>query len=264
MTNWMTQPGYVDARYLQTLADVLAPLKTRTYKLMHVAPDQFVLDVGCGIGSDTLGLAQIIGPQGQVIGVDSDPQMIAKANRHAAELGVDGWTCHYEADALSLPFEDGEFDACRSDRLFQNLDEPDRALAEMIRVTRPGGWVVVFDVDHSSITLDTAHTETEWIVRRARAEFYQNGAAGRRLYGQFVRAGLENVRLELHALPVYQYDLARYIARLDEVEPGIVKKGLLTREDLDTWHTEMREADEAGTFFAYGVMMIAVGQKPNK
>ncbi len=69
--------GYVDIQALERLAERLRPLKRRTYDLMRVSPGDRVLDVGCGPGLDTVELAALVGPEGGVVGVDLDEEMIA-------------------------------------------------------------------------------------------------------------------------------------------------------------------------------------------
>src|SRR5437868_14828994 len=108
--------GYVYAENLQAWADRLSADKQRTYECMHLQPGDQVLDVGCGPGMDTLRLAQVVGPTGQVVGVDADAAMIAEANQRAAQAGVSAWCHHDQRDALALPFPTGAFTACRSER----------------------------------------------------------------------------------------------------------------------------------------------------
>ena len=78
--------GYVDASYLQTAAELLAPIKQRSYALMHIQPGQRLLDVGCGPGILTVELA---GHFEQVIGLDPDAEMLAEGARRAAEAGIE-------------------------------------------------------------------------------------------------------------------------------------------------------------------------------
>jgi ubiquinone/menaquinone biosynthesis C-methylase UbiE len=67
----MTQPkGYVDSDYLRLIEGMGAKYKPRTYSLMQIETGNKVLDVGCGPGTDTVPMAQLVGAAGQVIGVD--------------------------------------------------------------------------------------------------------------------------------------------------------------------------------------------------
>jgi ubiquinone/menaquinone biosynthesis C-methylase UbiE len=87
--NW----GYVDPKYLQILALKVKPLKERSYDLMQLQNGHRILDVGCGPGTDTIPLAQFVGPTGQVIGIDNDNQMIVTANKKAKDADVAGCGC---------------------------------------------------------------------------------------------------------------------------------------------------------------------------
>jgi SAM-dependent methyltransferase len=98
-----------------------------------------VLDVGCGFGLETLRLAPLVQPGGAVSGIDLSAEFIAEAVRRAEAQGL-----HVDlatGDAQHLPFPDDAFDVTRIERVLIYLDEPDRVLAEMVRVTRPGGTV---------------------------------------------------------------------------------------------------------------------------
>ena len=118
--------GYVDSEYLKMLARLTKPVKQPTYELMQIEPGHKVLDVGCGPATDTIQLAPLVGSSGEVIGVDFDREMIDEANQKAENVNLDQWVRHQQANASSLPFEDGYFDSCRSDRVFQHLSEPER------------------------------------------------------------------------------------------------------------------------------------------
>src|SRR5260370_21611048 len=83
-----------------------------------------LLDCGCGPGTLTAGLAQLVAP-GQVVGVDADAGQIDLAQKNAAKLGLTNATFRV-ADAYSLPFADGEFDAVFAHTLLQHLPDPRR------------------------------------------------------------------------------------------------------------------------------------------
>ena len=98
-----------------------------------IAPGHTVLDVACGTGALTLAAAEAAGARGHVTGLDANPEMLAVA-RHKS--GVIEWV---EGRAEALPFEDRRFDAVVSQFAFMFFDDKPRALAEMMRVLRPGG-----------------------------------------------------------------------------------------------------------------------------
>ena len=107
----MTQPkGYVDSDYLRLIEGMVAKYKQRTYTLMQIEFGHKVLDVGCGPGTDTIPMAQLVSASGQVVGVDYDQEMLAEADQRAEEAGVGGWVTHQHADAAALPFEPNRFD----------------------------------------------------------------------------------------------------------------------------------------------------------
>ena len=172
--------GYVSSAYLQSAAHVLARVKERSYELMQIAPGCKVLDVGCGPGIDTLALARLVGDGGAVVGIDSDPAMVAEANRLATEAGVDAWTRHEIGNASALRCKAGSFEACRSERLFQHLANPSESLAEMARVTRSSGWVVAADTDWGSLSIGVKDADIERRVVRVVAEqLHRNGYGAR-------------------------------------------------------------------------------------
>jgi demethylmenaquinone methyltransferase / 2-methoxy-6-polyprenyl-1,4-benzoquinol methylase len=103
------------------------------------------LDVCCGTGDLALALAPRVGPEGTVIGSDFSEPMLELARRKAAERSVDNVTFEW-ADALELPYEDAGFDAVTVGFGVRNLADLDAGLAEMARVLRPGGRLVILEI----------------------------------------------------------------------------------------------------------------------
>ena len=118
------------------------------YLLPHLAEDARVLDVGCGPGTITAGLADRV-PRGHVTGIDAAQEIIEQARAAAGDrANLDFAT----GDVYALDYPDDSFDVVHAHQVLQHLSDPVRALREMRRVTRPGGIVAVRDGDYGGMT----------------------------------------------------------------------------------------------------------------
>jgi ubiquinone/menaquinone biosynthesis C-methylase UbiE len=117
--------------------------------LAHLAPDEVVLDVGCGTGSLAIAAKRQVGETGTVVGVDASPAMIARAAAKAARSNVD--VPFRVGVAEALPFPDGHFDAVLSSLMLHHLPRTARkqCAREIRRVLKPGGRVLVVDFAHA-------------------------------------------------------------------------------------------------------------------
>ena len=125
---------------------LFGPWGPRVCELARIDRGHRVLDVACGTGALTLAAAQRTGPEGRVVGLDANPEMLAVARQK--ELPVE-WR---EGRAEALPFPDASFDRVVSQFGFMFFEDPAEALREMRRVLRPGGGIVVAvcdGLDHS-------------------------------------------------------------------------------------------------------------------
>lgn len=112
-----------------------------------------LLDVGCGPGSITLGLARSVGPDGSVVGIDIQLSQVDMARRAAATSGITN-AIFQEADAKELPFDAASFDLVFSHALFEHLSAPCEVLAEMARVLRPHGVLAICSSDWSRARIE--------------------------------------------------------------------------------------------------------------
>ncbi len=102
------------------------------------------LDTGCGIGLQATLLAEILGAESRVTGMDISPQFVAYAGRLAEQAGLAHRVSFKQGDVDNLPFDDDSFDwAWSMDCVGYRLGDPLPALREMVRVVRPGGLVIL-------------------------------------------------------------------------------------------------------------------------
>jgi ubiquinone/menaquinone biosynthesis C-methylase UbiE len=193
-----TDPGF----FVRFLEMTRAPL----LNAMRAAPERFqqahllerghrVLDVGCGSGHFTQWFAEVVGPGGYVTGLDASQVLLDEARRRARGLGLP--LEYMRGDAHRLPFPDGTFDRCYASLVLEHLEDPARALAELVRVTRQGGRVIVSatDFEDPELTqrLDPVSRQVQEVLRRT----FRNGQLARRLPEMFFKsAGLSSVRVE--------------------------------------------------------------------
>jgi ubiquinone/menaquinone biosynthesis C-methylase UbiE len=115
----------------------------------HLKPGMRLLDCGCGPGSITADLANLVAPA-EAVGIDLDPRQFINARAIAAERGATNLS-FVEASVYQLPFPDAHFDAVFAHTVIQHLRDPLRALREMRRVLKPGGLAGVRDEDWGTL-----------------------------------------------------------------------------------------------------------------
>lgn len=253
--------GNVDTEYLDKLTVDDLQLKERTYAMMRAGEGHTVLDVGCGPASDTIALGRLVGSAGRVVGVDHDPGMVATANQRAAEAGVSDCVEHQLSDGLKLPFDDNTFDSCRSERVFQHVAEVDQLLAEMIRVTKPGGYIVVADADHSTHGTSTQYDDMELRFRDLSLRVLKNPQVGRKVFKLMRHAGLEE--LEVHPVLRSWTDFDRW--RPFSFDLGIpigLQMGTWTQEEADQYERDLQQLHDQGAFYAHVGYILTAGRKP--
>lgn len=255
--------GYVTAEYLKKTAQWARALKEQSYAQMEIAPGATLLDAGCGPGVDTVPLARLAGATGHVIGIDSDRTMLAEADAAARAADCYDRVDHIEASALNLPFDDGSVDACRAERLLQVLAPQFEAkvVAELVRVTRPGGRIVLVDADWSSAGVDFPDPRLE----RRLMEFFTlrmrpNGIAGRRLYALCRELHLEDIRMEIVPMPQRRLEDTPFG---DWLTNTATEQNVISPAEARLWLDELGLRESRDCFHACVNMVIVSGRKPD-
>jgi SAM-dependent methyltransferase len=217
-----------------------AAYKARTAELVRPMPGGRYLEVGTGTGSDAVAFAARFGVD--VVGVDVSETMIAEARRSGLDEAV-------VADAEDLPFPNSTFDGSWADRTFQHLARPERVLAELVRVTKPGGRVVVVDPDYDTQVVDVRDQDLARRVLRFRADHaLRNGTLAHRLGGLFRRAGLEDVEVEAMTVVLRDPTALDNALGLRDWAGIAHDRGYLAAEDVSAWEREIDAAVAEGRF----------------
>ncbi|MEU7550751.1 methyltransferase domain-containing protein [Streptomyces sp. NPDC044571] len=166
------------------------------YLIGELRPGMSVLDVGCGPGTITADLAELVSPGGHVTAVDAARDVVEQASAYVKERGLAGAVSFATADVHALDFPDGSFDVVHAHQVLQHVGDPVQALREMRRVCRPGGVVAARDADYAAMTWYPAEPGLEeWLGLYRRVARANGGEpdAGRRLLAWARAAGFTEV-----------------------------------------------------------------------
>ncbi len=166
------------------------------FLIPSLEPGAKVLDVGCGPGTITVGLARYVG-EGQVLGIDAAPGVLADARAEASRCGQANVSFEV-GDVHHLDFSTGAFDVVYAHQVLQHLSDPVAALIEMRRVCHERGVVAVRDGDYGAMFWSPHDPEMEEWRRLYRSVARAVGGepdGGRRLLGWARQAGFTDIRV---------------------------------------------------------------------
>lgn len=223
----------------------------------HLQPGEVVLEVGCGTGVLDRWLTRRTGGANRIVAMDVNRFLLQEAAALARQEGVEHLIEFREGSAEALPFPDNSFDVTMSSTVIQRVDA-DRMVAEMARVTKPGGRVAI--VGH-------AHDMPQWINLPLRADLkarieapgwhdtssHAQGCDEASLYRRMHQVGLAHIKM----FP--QFAAFDGLSRLRQLQATIMPT--LGPADTQAWQAALAQAAAEGTFFIANPFHCAVGTK---
>ncbi|MBV9271615.1 MAG: methyltransferase domain-containing protein [Candidatus Eremiobacteraeota bacterium] len=232
-----------------------AAVPQRFYDGLRLREGAQVLDVGCGRGDDVRILAELVGSNGCVHGVDVSAAMV----RAAEERGLPQNAHVQQAEVTALPFEDGTFDAVRAERVFQHLTQPDAAAREIFRVLNRDGVAMLIDQDADTIVVAGSEKGLTRRVVAAFSDGLANGNAGRRHRALLTDCGFRDVEVtgNVVSLPFP----SAIVLVLEAGVMNAVASKTITAHDGAQFLADLQMAEERGDFFFAFSLFISTGVK---
>lgn len=237
------------------------PTTFRRLQALGVGPGWRCLEVGAGEGSVARWLAQQVGETGQVVATDLNPRFL-----HGLDLPQVEVRAH---DIGEEELERGHYDLVHCRAVLGHLDEPEKALAQMVAAVRPGGWLCIEEGDYGAwAAVDWESAAGEHFTRTFRSALtglhkkgIMNPYFGRLTPGllagcQLVERGYEGIATICHGTePGAQF----HLMALSVVRPAFIAAGVLTEADF----TALERAFTDPSFAFIGVMLFgAWGRRP--
>jgi SAM-dependent methyltransferase len=206
-----------------------------------------ILDVGCGTGAITRGIAEAVGPNGRVVGIDSNPSLIEKARQTHGE--TPGLTFEI-GDIYNLTY-DKEFDIVTSARVLIWLSDPLKALKMMISAAKIGGRILVADYNHEKISWEPKPPSSMLsfysVYLKWRSDAGINNAIADHLPEMFQKSGIEEITITpRHEVtkrtdPDFQTRIGIWADTASSRGVQMEREGYITEKEYMTAENEYRE-----------------------
>jgi SAM-dependent methyltransferase len=230
----------------------------KSFGFLDVKEGHHVLDIGCGTGLHCQLLAFLVGRSGLVTGIDYSDQMVREAQRRVEGKNLP--LRFARGDANALQFDSNTFDRIWCAAVLQHLEDPSRAIAEMVRALKPGGMVCSFEHDWGTLAIDAGDVETAQKIATLHCDSIRTGHIGRQVPRLFKEAGLSEVTVTgipyvMDSLPLLEDCV------LQPVGKRAIENGTIMEADFKNLLEGLRlEASKGRTLWSFLVFRV-VGQK---
>lgn len=232
-------------------------------------PGSVVLEAGCGVGAQTVTLAQR-SPEARFTSIDVSADSIAEAKRATNAAGITN-VQFQQADIFALPFAAESFDHVFVCFVLEHLSRPVEALTILNRLLRPGGTMTVIEGDHGSTDFHPDSSAARMAIQ-CQVELQRlaggNALIGRQLYPLMVEAGLEAIRVSPRMVYVDSsrpdlvdgFTRKTFTAMIEGVRESAIAAGLTDPEAFDAGVRDLHRTAEADGVFCY-IFFKGVGKK---
>jgi SAM-dependent methyltransferase len=257
--HYILATGGKDTERLRLLQEVYGPGTQASFARVGLKPGQRVLDVGCGSGNMACWIAEQVGPNGSVLGIDNSASQIEVAREQARSRGLANVEFQ-TADAYSPRLPENSFDLVYCRLVLMHLTQPVDALQSMRSLVKPGGTVLCEEMDLGCWLCDPPSAamnqffELNVSLGEVRGEHFRLGSS---LHQLFREAGFGPPEVQSNFVLALRGEEKRLIAMtFDEFAPEAVRENLISQADADHVAVELRNlAENDTTLFGFPLLV---------
>ncbi|MCA1414363.1 MULTISPECIES: methyltransferase domain-containing protein [Bradyrhizobium] len=229
--------GSAEVERLKRQIEMLAVDSNAQLDRVGIKNGESIVDLGCGPGGALHLLAERVGANGSVLGIDRSSQFVQLASRFVADRGLSQVDVR-EGDAYDTGLPKASFDGAHMRLLLVNVPEAERIVRELVSLVRPGGWVASFEADYVPHCFDPPLPAWTRLLDAYAAYAQAQGidlSVGRHLHRLFRDAGVVDIQVDaiIHVFPTGHERRSFPCGLIGNVRDKLVEGKFLTREDLE-------------------------------
>lgn len=215
---------------------------------LDLLPGEDIISIGCGPGYETAGLADAVGPDGRVLGIDNSEGMLELAEEHCTDVPN---VSHEHGEADALPVEGDRFDVVVSVQVIEYVEDVATAVEELARVLKPGGRAAVYGTDWDSVVWHSSDRDRMNRVLAAWEDHCAWPHLASRLGRYFHDAGFTVDAVEPYSILNTQLTEGKYgYHLLDLITEYVEDHDAIDSEEVEKWAADLHDIDARGrTFF---------------
>jgi SAM-dependent methyltransferase len=263
--HYVIRGGVEGRERLRILSRVMRPTTLSLFDRVGIKGQMACLDVGCGGGDATLDLAELVGSHGSVVGWDIDEIKLGLA-RHEAEEKRFG-NVEFRLSDIGQSEAASEFDLVYTRFLLTHLKDPAGALARIRQALRPGGIVIVEDIDFTGYFCHPDSAALRRYVELYTLAVQRKGGdpnIGLRLPGLLIDAGFERMQTNVVQPAGVEGEVKLLTAvTMENIADSVVTEGLAGRNEVDEVIAQLYElARDSRTYLSVPRVVQAWGYRP--
>jgi ubiquinone/menaquinone biosynthesis C-methylase UbiE len=242
-------PDQIQVNY--TLRDILNPQN-----------GDHILEVGSGSGVLCRLMARNLSPGGRITGIDISPEIVKLSQEFAHKENLNDLITFEVGKASELIYPDGSFDGAFAARLMLYITNPLDVIAELARVVKSGGRIVLMDWDFETLVVDHSDRELTRRIFHWRNDHKDgNNWSGRQLFRLLKLRGLKEITV-FPVVTIATDDNSSLTQSLWHAASGALEQGIITTKEHESWVSELKSSINNQQYFASIVYFIVRGLLP--
>ncbi|WP_165590772.1 methyltransferase domain-containing protein [Ruegeria denitrificans] len=229
------------------------------YAAAKISKGQTVADFGCGPGKVAVEIAKRVGEDGHVHAIDINSEFLAIANQNAVKAGVADRVTTHQSEGVSLPLNSDSLDRITARNAIMYVDNPIETLREFRRVLRPGGLAHAIEGDWYMMVAEPVEHDLWLAFVKAASHACRNSDMGRRLYGAFSAAGLEDIQISIFANADVE---GRLLGMVRNMARYALESGNLGASEIDQVVEQLEQALSDGKYILVSPQFVVTGRAP--